>query len=108
MDYWEECIKEALEDAGLTATGKQIDIIVSWVEGAHDNYSLATGEEVASKNHISDEARELASLKQEIERSEEWKLSTQPCRGCNTTGTVLDVWGRDMTCPNCEGEGRHR
>lgn len=43
MDYWKECISEAFEDAGITATQEQVDTVTSWVEGAHDNYGLATG-----------------------------------------------------------------
>ena len=42
-DYWNECISEALEDAGITATNEQIDTVASWVEGAHDNYGMAFG-----------------------------------------------------------------
>lgn len=45
MDYWKECIAEALEDAGIIATDEQIDTITSWVDGAHENYGLATGQE---------------------------------------------------------------
>ena len=45
MEYWKECIAEALEDSGIKATDEQIDNVTSWVEGAHENYSLATGEE---------------------------------------------------------------
>ncbi len=37
MDYWKECIGEACDDAGLSASPNQIDIITAWVMGAHDN-----------------------------------------------------------------------
>lgn len=43
MDYWKECIKEAFEDAGLTATDDQVEVVTSWVEGAHDNYGMFRG-----------------------------------------------------------------
>ena len=45
MDYWKECITEALEESGIKATDKQIENITSWVEGAHENYGLATGQD---------------------------------------------------------------
>ena len=45
MDYWNECIAEALEDSGIKATDQQIDNIAAWVEGAHENYGLATGQD---------------------------------------------------------------
>ena len=45
MDYWKACIEESLDDAGIDATNEQIEIITSWVEGAHENYGLATGQD---------------------------------------------------------------
>lgn len=108
MDYWKECIAEAFCEAGLEATNDQLETVVGWVEGAHENYGLATGLEVANANYISDEARELERIKREQEKRENWMLSTKPCKSCTTTGVVRDGWGRDMTCPTCSGEGRHR
>ena len=29
MDYWEECVSEALEDAGISASKEQIDTITA-------------------------------------------------------------------------------
>ncbi len=43
MGYWKECIEEAFEDADITATKEQIDIVAGWVEGGHDNYGMAHG-----------------------------------------------------------------
>jgi hypothetical protein len=43
MDYWEECILEAFEDAGISATQEQIDTVTSWVESSHDHYGMAHG-----------------------------------------------------------------
>lgn len=50
MDYWRECIAEAAEDCGATLSEEQINCIASWAEGAHDNYSQATGLDVADRN----------------------------------------------------------
>lgn len=44
-DYWKECIEESFEDAGISATKEQIDIIVNWAESAHENYGMAHGHE---------------------------------------------------------------
>ena len=63
MDYWERCIKEAFEETGITATEAQTQIVIYWVEGAHENHSRATGQYVISRNYISDEAREPKSVK---------------------------------------------
>ena len=43
MDHWDECISEALDDAGITATKEQIKNIAGWVQGAHENYGMAYG-----------------------------------------------------------------
>lgn len=108
MDYWEECIKESFEDAGITATDEQIQTVVSWVDGAHENYGLATGNDVASANFISDDTRELERIKRDQEKHRIWVCDTRPCKSCTTTGQVTDGWGRDRTCDSCNGEGRHR
>lgn len=106
MNYWEECITEALDDSGLKATKEQIENIASWVEGAHENYGLATGLDVVVMNHKTDAEIELEKLKKSIADKEEWESSTSPCKSCNTTGTVKDGWGRDLVCQNCDGKGR--
>lgn len=66
MDFWEECISEALEDAGLTATAEQIDTIASWVEGAHENYGMAHGHDCIS-NPLEEELRKQKLKTQEAE-----------------------------------------
>ncbi len=108
MDYWNECIAEAFEDAGIIATKEQIENVAGWVDGAHENYGMATGNDVANANFISDEARELERLKGEQEKRRIWECETKPCKSCTTTGIVQDGWGRDMTCDNCGGDGRTR
>ncbi len=108
MNYWEECIKEAFEESGIIATDDQIENVAAWAEGAHENYGMATGNDVADANYISDEARELERLKTKLENERLWNLQTKPCRACTATGTVLDGWGRERTCDVCRGKGRHR
>jgi len=104
--YWEECIGEAFEDAGITATAEQIQTVASWVEGGHENYGMANGYDVISKGAESQAERELREVKQEIQKAKEWENSTTPCTTCNTQGTVRDGWGRDVRCDACRGEGR--
>lgn len=66
MSYWKDCVTEALEDSGVKATDEQIDNIVSWVEGAHENYSLATGEEcIPHPLEAEIEAIKKSTIKQE-------------------------------------------
>jgi hypothetical protein len=108
MDYWKECISEALDDCDIKATDEQIKNIAEWVEGAHENYGMATGESVADSNFISDDKRKLEQIQAVIKKREEWENSTEPCAHCNTTGLVSDGWGRDVRCDWCSGIGRVR
>jgi hypothetical protein len=64
MEYWEECISEAFEDAGITASKAQIETVASWAEGSHDNYSMAHGHDCIPHPENS----EVAELKLEIKR----------------------------------------
>ena len=106
MNYWEECILDALEEAGVKATKEQIDMIVSAVEGAHETYDMAHGYDCIPNPANTELSNELNRLKQEKECNDKWVCSTKPCINCTTTGTVLDIYGRDMTCPACDGKGR--
>ena len=108
MNYWGECIREAFEDAEIVATEEQIQNVIGWVEGAHENWGMATGHDVAQANFISKEAGELEELKREIEKQRIWECQTVPCKTCTTTGTEQDGWGRDVTCSTCDGKGRHK
>lgn len=105
-DYWKECIGEAMEAAGISATDVQIEEVVGWVEGAHENYGTAHGHDCIPNPAVSQAEDELRALKRENEKHEDWVRSTKPCKPCTTSGIVLDGWGRDMTCPNCNGKGR--
>ena len=41
---------EAADDCGASLTDQQIECIASWAEGAHDNFSMAHGYDVADAN----------------------------------------------------------
>ncbi len=43
MDYWNECIAQACEEAGVTATQEQVASIAASVKVAHENYGTAHG-----------------------------------------------------------------
>lgn len=82
MDYWKECIAEAMEDAGITATDEQIDTVTSWVEGAYENYGLATGLdaipnplsiEIASLRRDLGRERDKDHCEEERARADEWR-----------------------------------
>jgi len=86
MDYWKECIAEAMEDAGITATDEQIDTVTSWVEGAYENYGLATGLdaipnplriEIASLERDLRNERDKDHCKEERARADEWRRTAE-------------------------------
>jgi hypothetical protein len=106
MDYWEECIREAFDDAKIEATDKQIEIVAGWVESSHEYYGAATGLDVASDNWESSESKELKRMKAEIKKQQQWELNTTPCKTCTTTGWIKDGFGRDVRCFDCRGKGR--
>jgi hypothetical protein len=106
MNLWNECIREALCEAGIAANDEQIEIIVGYCEGLHENYGMYSGNDVADSNFISDDKRELDRIKKEQEDHNRWELNTKPCKHCTTTGVMLDGWGRNQTCDYCNGKGR--
>ncbi|MEZ0208838.1 MAG: hypothetical protein ACAH17_01520 [Candidatus Paceibacterota bacterium] len=98
---WETTIKEAFEDANIQATSEQLDTVISWVVGMHENYGTYSGCE-----HIPNPLyTELDELKKQlkIERS---KIQ---CRNCGGQGRIITqgpYHSGDSECWKCRGEGR--
>jgi len=70
MDYWKECISEAFDDAGIVATEDQIETVASWVDGAHENYGMATGSDCIP-NPMTSEVEELKARIRKMEEAHE-------------------------------------
>lgn len=101
-DYWEECISEAFDDAGITASEDQINTVASWVEGAHENYGMAHGHGCIP-NPLENENREL-------KRRLDEECDKVTCRECNGKGWIEENFGFrsiEYQCSKCRGEGRH-
>ena len=107
MDYWLECVAIGIEEAGVTASAAQIEEIAESVRAGYDNYSMAHGHDAIGRVE-SEAERELSNIKREAEKKDMWINSTKPCTSCTTSGWVLDGWGRDAVCMNCNGNGRVR
>ena len=94
MNYWEECIKESFEDAGITATDNQIGTVVCWVEGAHENEGLATGRDCIPNPLSSEIDRLKAAYKKEVGELERavmcYRNSVAVRRGVPVTSVYLD------------------
>ena len=82
MDYWKECVIEALHDAGISASDEQIGTIAAWVEGAYEDYGMVCGYdaipnplllEIKDAKEALKEEREKDHSKNERERAENWK-----------------------------------
>lgn len=101
MDYWQECIDEAFEDAGISASKEQIEIVVSWVEGAHENYGMAHGHH-AIPNPLADEN---ARLKRELD-AEKRKEACPQCKGEGWITEQGPYHSYTSNCWKCRGEGR--
>jgi len=100
MNYWLECIKEAFEDCGIEATDEQIEVVADWVEGAHENYGLATGRDCIP-NPIK---LENERLKTELEKERNKRV----CRECNGTGIFVmsgPIRSSISECSKCRGKG---
>jgi|CXWL01.1.fsa_nt_gi hypothetical protein len=101
MNYWEECIKESFDEAGIVATDAQVAIVVSWVEGGHENYGMAHGNDVIGNPRDS----EIETLKKQLEIEKE----KRPCPDCKGSGEEVTYGGTRMsrtTCFRCNGEGK--
>ena len=106
MNYWKECIASAVDELGLALTDEQLEYLAEAVEGGHENYGMAFGHDCIPNPVESRAQEELRELKRKNQQNEDWTRRTKPCRTCTTTGGVLDGWGRDQTCPDCNGKGR--
>ena len=104
MNYWQECIEEAFEDAGITASPEQIQCVAGWVEGAHETHSMAHGYDRISHPAVT----EASDLKRQLLRERE----KVPCRECNGSGYQVGrippegLEGLYEDCHVCKGEGR--
>lgn len=105
-NYWIECVSIGAEECGAVLTREQIEAIADSVQGGHENYSMASGDDVASANLYAARDREKEDLKKEIRRERE-KVT---CRQCNGTGTEVSYGPYHMAttrCFKCNGDGRH-
>ena len=102
MDYWKECISEALDEVGIKATERQIMIIAECVEGSHENYGMAYGHD-AIPNPLETENK---NLKKEL-RDEKDKIICEICSGKGNLISYGGTFQSISTCWKCKGEGRY-
>ena len=73
MDYWEECVAEAFEDAGIEATKEQMATVAEWIAGAHENYGMAFGHDCIP-NPMESEVETLKARIKKIEENHENRI----------------------------------
>ena len=101
MNYWEECISEAFDTAGIVASEDQIKEVACWVEGAHQNHGMAQGYD-AIPNPL---RLENDNLKKELKKEQEKVI----CKECDGVGWITipgPYHSGTSQCFKCHGEGR--
>ncbi len=100
--YWMECVGEALCEAGISATEEQLKTVAEIIQGAHEVYGEAHGNEPLGLPQDS----EVKALRAELQK-ERAKVT---CKACKGTGQIVTVYlpGRQSieTCDACRGRGR--
>ena len=101
MRYWQECISQAFDDAGISASPEQMESVVMAVEGGHENYGMAHGHD-----SIPDPIRqENEELKKRLKKEQDKTV----CRECNGYGSITSlgpVHSSTGQCWKCRGEGK--
>lgn len=101
-DYWRECVIDALNEAGLTATDEQIETMAEHIELSIDNYDLYSGNDVSSQNRVSTLQDEIDIARRQL-KEERDKINCEACAGRGTvSATSLS------RCWKCNGEGRYK
>ena len=100
-EYWIACIEEILGEAGIEAEEHKIKQIAEDVMSAAKTQSEYTTN-VANKNYISDEGKELEELKRNIENYSHALGEKRTCSSCLGAG-VTDFGG--PFCNVCGGQG---
>ena len=103
MDYWVECITEALDEVGIVATQEQIITVAGIVEGSHENYGMAFGHDCIPNPLRTENERLKKDLKDEQE-----KVICKECKGKGYTVSYGGSFQSESQCYKCRGEGRHK
>lgn len=104
-DYWADCIYEAFEDAGITATKEQTETVISWVQGGYDNSYQANGNDVADRNLTAHRNDEIKKLQDALYKEKQKRT----CRSCEGYGNITTSFGSRSSisrCDVCHGDGR--
>jgi len=105
-EYWRECVAIGAEECGAKLTAEQIDCIAGSVQGGHENYGMASGDDVASSNRYADLESALERERDAV-RKERNKVLCSACKGRGRIYSAGPYHGSDSECWKCRGDGRH-
>jgi len=101
MDYWKECIDEALNEAEVSASPEQIHFIAKFVEGAHDNIGQAFYTPPSDGGKC-----EIAELKKRLAEEED-KVGCNSCKGYGYHNVSVGTSHYSTEdCSKCRGKGK--
>ena len=100
MDYWEESVSAALDEAGVVATSEQIKQIAGDIEVSHEQYGMAHGHDCIASPAVVENARLVMELERERRKT--------VCPECNGGGREI-IQGPhhsgESDCFKCRGKG---
>lgn len=99
-EYWAECLSEAFDEAGITATAEQIRICSEIVEGARQEIGMAFHQPASPY------PREIKMLEAKL-KAEREKVGCLPCNGRGRIVDQAGPWATNTQCWKCHGEGKH-
>ena len=101
-NYWLECVSDACESAGVSASSEQVRQIAESVKISHDCYGMAFS--VPSGNPMESEVKRLRRLLAE----EKEKVTCVDCHGHGRIISHGPSYSSDSECLRCRGEGKHK
>ena len=104
--YWADCISGAASECELALSTAQLDTIARAVEGAHEVFGMASGDDLASMNFSARQVGEADALRRQLAR-ERAKVMCQSCGGRGRLIYQSGPWACNTSCSKCHGEGRH-
>lgn len=102
MQYWEECMSEALYEAEVNFTPEQLAIVVDYAIRGHEMYDEYTGRYL-----IPNPETERANRAEKALQQEQRKIFCCQCNGRGRIYTQGPYHGSDSECWKCRGEGKH-
>jgi DnaJ-class molecular chaperone len=103
--YWVESVTESLEEAGITATADQINMVAENMQISSEQHDTSFGLDVASDNLRQNKDRKIEELYAELAEERD----KRPCRKCGGSGSLTThgpCHSSTSRCYACNGTGK--